>query len=305
MKHLLIMLIAICCLGCQSKTTKPEATTIKSETLSTEDYELHKAAQSKALLILFPGGGGDAKGTLKEFKIAEAAAQNQMSLLLINYARNIWVNTNDCKALVMQIENIIKTHQLPPQKVFIGGMSIGGNVTLALTQYLLQQNKLSVKGAFVVDPPLDLYALYESSVSDVARNDLSEERLAEPKFIINYFEDNFGTDSLLTNIQTVSPYTYKTQHIENISALKTIHLQLYTEPDKNWWKANRDTDFKNTNAFSIQQLHKTLKQQNWTQVQLIETKNKGFRSDGTRHPHSWSIVDVGALIDWISESKLN
>lgn len=305
MKHLLIMLIAICCLGCQSKTTKPEAKPIKSEISSTENYELHKAAQSKALLILFPGGGGDAKGTLEEFKIAEAAAQNQISLLLINYARNIWVNVDDCKALAMQIENVIKTHQLPRQKVFIGGMSIGGNVTLALTQYLLQQNKLSVKGAFVIDPPLDLYALYESSVSDVARNDLSEERLAEPKFIINYFEDNFGTDSLLTNIQTVSPYTFKTQHIENISALKTIHLQLYTEPDKNWWKTNRDTDFKNTNAFSIQQLHKTLKQQNWTQVQLIETKNKGFRSDGTRHPHSWSVVDVGALIDWISESKLN
>jgi pimeloyl-ACP methyl ester carboxylesterase len=305
MKHLLIMLIAICCLGCQSKTTKPEAKPIKSEISSTENYELHKAAQSKALLILFPGGGGDAKGTLEEFKIAEAAAQNQISLLLIKYARNIWVNVDDCKALAMQIENVIKTHQLPRQKVFIGGMSIGGNVTLALTQYLLQQNKLSVKGAFVIDPPLDLYALYESSVSDVARNDLSEERLAEPKFIINYFEDNFGTDSLLTNIQTVSPYTFKTQHIENISALKTIHLQLYTEPDKNWWKTNRDTDFKNTNAFSIQQLHKTLKQQNWTQVQLIETKNKGFRSDGTRHPHSWSVVDVGALIDWISESKLN
>jgi len=33
---------------------------------------------------------------------------------------------------------------------------------------------------------------------------------------------------------------------------------------------------------------------------LIVTENKGFRKlQNSRHPHSWSIVDVDELIDWL------
>ena len=39
----------------------------------------------------------------------------------------------------------------------------------------------------------------------------------------------------------------------------------------------------------------------WEQVELIQTQNKGFRANGERNPHSWSIVDVDDLIYWMLE----
>lgn len=307
MKYYIVStLFIILSFSCNSKANKnitsPENFT--SEVIIEDTYELHKNNISKALLILFPGGGGNTQQTQEEFKIVDIAKQKGISILFMNYARKLWMEPEDCMGLAMDIKETISSHQLNTDNIYIGGMSIGGNVTLSLTQHLLQQKTLNIKGAFVVDPPLDLYALYESSIKDIKRKDFSEERLAEPKWIINYFEDVFGKkDSLLLNIQRVSPFTFKTKHIGNISSLKQIDLRLYTEPDKEWWKTNRDTDFESTNAYSIQQLHNTLSQNNWNKVQLIETQNKGYRADGTRHPHSWSIVDINSLTDWISNER--
>jgi len=117
-------------------------------------------------------------------------------------------------------------------------MSIGGTVAMTLANYMSQAtSSVKPKGVFVVDSPIDLYAIYQSSQKDVARADFSEERLAEPKFIISYFEEEFGgTEQLLSNIQKVSPVTVATENIENMIGLKESKLRFYTEPDTLWYK---------------------------------------------------------------------
>ena len=32
---------------------------------------------------------------------------------------------------------------------------------------------------------------------------------------------------------------------------------------------------------------------------LILSNNKAYRPDGSRHPHSWSVVDNGELVEWL------
>ncbi len=263
-------------------------------------YELYKAKNAQATLVLFPGGASTAKETKEEFKILTKAKENNISVVMMNFNRHLMIDENETGLLARQLEEIFSNNKLDTENIFIGGISIGGNVTLTLSNYLHRNKSLAApKGVFIVDSPIDLYALYLSSIKDVNNPDFSEERLAEPKWIISYFEEKFGKqDTLLENIQKIAPFTSSVKNV-NVQELKNCRLRFYTEPDAEWWIENRQTDFESTNAYIIQQIADQLKIKDWQQFELIETKNKGYRANGERHPHSWSIVDVNELIKWM------
>lgn len=284
-------------------TTINELTSLiyPTEHIINENYELYKAKDSKATLVLFPGGVSTAKETKIEFDIITTAAANQVSILYMNFNRHFWMDETTTKQLAGQLETILNENHLKLENIYIGGMSIGGNVALTLSNHLHQNNtKIAPKGIFIVDSPIDLYTLYESSIKDIANPNFDEERLAEPKWIVNYFEEEFTKDSLIQNIQKVSPFTLENNHI-SISNIKNTKLRFYTEPDSLWWNENRQTDFESTNAYSIQQIAKDLTTKDWNQLELIETENRGYRANGDRHPHSWSIVDTRNLMEWMKK----
>jgi hypothetical protein len=52
------------------------------------------------------------------------------------------------------------------------------------------------------------------------------------------------------------------------------------------------------NAIDLAALVNELKIRGNQQSELIITHNKGYQPDGTRHPHSWRIVDEKDLVDW-------
>jgi hypothetical protein len=269
---------------------------------ATDFYELHKSDNEEAVLILYPGAGSTSAETKQEFDILHKAEANNITVLLMNFTNHLWIDEIDRKALREVLERVFAEHKLNKNNIYIGGMSVGGTIALSLSDHLIRSSStLSPKGVFVVDSPIDLYALYESAQKDLGRDGLTEERLAEPRFIIRYFEKEFGTtDSLVQNLANVSPFIYKL-HKNTVSELKDTKLRFYTEPDSLWWRENRDTDFENTNAFVIQQITAQINANGWDKVELIETKRKGYRANGDRHPHSWSIVDVDDLITWILE----
>ncbi len=143
--------------------------------------------------------------------------------------------------------------------------------------------------------------MYENASFDTKRTDLDEQRLGEPRWIVDYFASSFGTEKeeLLTNIQQVSPLTYATKHWDNIAQLQEVPVRFYTEPDPEWWKVNRKTEHERTNAYFLKQWSTFLQEKGWAKLELIETKNKGYRASGERHPHSWSIVAVPELLQWM------
>ena len=60
-------------------------------------------------------------------------------------------------------------------------------------------------------------------------------------------------------------------------------------------------DYDQMNAYYIKRLSESLKKSGFSRVEYIPTENKGYRANGERHPHSWSIVDKKELIKWIME----
>ena len=60
-------------------------------------------------------------------------------------------------------------------------------------------------------------------------------------------------------------------------------------------------DYDQMNSFYIERLSAVLKKSSFRTIEYIKTENKGYRANGERHPHSWSIVDVDELIEWMME----
>lgn len=296
-----ILLLLLVALSCKPASKKEIKISMSTEVIATKSYELHQVPNSNQTLILFPGGGATSKETKAAFEILPSAIENNISVLFMNFNRHLWIDEIEAKLLSQELESIFAQNNLNSQNVTIGGMSIGGNIALTLSNYLAQSNSPIIsKGVFIIDSPIDLNALYENSLNDLANPDFDEARLAEPNWIINYFKNEFGEDSMLTNIQEVSPFTRRSNFI-NIPALKNTNIRFYTEPDSIWWWQNRQTKFEFTNAYMIQQITKQLKAADWDKLELIETTNKGYRANQERHPHSWSIVDVDELIVWMNQ----
>jgi hypothetical protein len=280
-----------------------ETKKIESKIISTKDYQLAIPEQQESLLILFPCFPCDAENTRAEFDIIDEAIENKIAVLYMNFNLHLWLQLDEKKQLESIIKEAITINNLNINNTFMGGFSAGGNVSLLLGNYLKSSGSIiQPKGVFLVDSPIDLLGLYKNSIQNIKRN-YSDIAVQESKWILDLFDSEFGIgDSSFVHYEMKSPYISKSHSIKNLTNLKNVKLRFYTEPDTIWWKKNRQTKYQEMNAYFIELLWNDLNKHFETNsIDLIKTKNKGYRANGDRHPHSWSIIDKKSFIEWIIE----
>ncbi|MEW5675449.1 hypothetical protein ABGT15_03975 [Flavobacterium enshiense] len=303
MRFLIIPVLIFLITSCKNSTSNDFAQVTVSgniKTVKNKDFELIKVQNQKGVLILFPGYGHVSDDTKNEFKVVDTAVKNDVSVLLMSFNQHVFLRDDEKLALTNDLLSIFEKNNLDYKNIYIGGFSSGGNVSLLLSDYLVKtKNKIQPKGVFIGDSPVDLLQIYKNSEKNVAKN-FSEETVEESKWIIQDFNSKLGSpkDSL-HNFENFSPFTHITGNIQNVNALKNTKIRFYTEPDVTWWKKDSDNDYEDMNACSIEKFSKEMKKQGFSNIELIQTKNKGYRANGDRHPHSWSIIDVQDLMKWM------
>ncbi len=305
MNNIITLLILIGLTSCtdnksqvnQNNAVKPEF----SEVIK-EDYELYKPTKPvKAVLILFGGYPEVAEDVKREFNILEIAKENDVAVILSNYNQKLWLEEDEKHQLARRLQEIVETNQLPTDNIYIGGFSSGGNVSLLVSNYIvgMKQFYIDPKGVFIIDSPIDLDAIYSSSEKNIERN-FSAVSMQESAWIIETLGNSFGNpNDHLEEYEKSSVFIHKSDHTSNLQKLKSTKIRLYTEPDTLWWKTNRMADYEQMNAYYIKKLSESLQEQGFEHVEYIPTNNKGYRANGERHPHSWSIVDKEDLIHWM------
>ena len=267
-----------------------------------QDYELLLPnAQQKGVLILFPGFPETPAVVKQEFDIEEPAKGAGIVVALMQFNRRMWLEDEEKSKLATIINQMFEEHGLDKSNVYISGFSSGGNIALLLSDYLVQSSsEVQPKGVFVIDSPVDLLALYENSQRNIARN-FSPVSVQESQMIVQLLESSFGQpENGIGEYEAHSVYTGKTHNIDNLSSLENVSIRLYTEPDTVWWKQNRMYEYEDMNAYAIKQLSDDLNEHGHP-VEYIPTEHRGYRANGDRHPHAWSIVDVDDLIAWMLE----
>jgi hypothetical protein len=287
----ILLLLSPLLIACNSPKEQEKASVVYTGIEGIAD--LYTVSNAEKLLLLFPCYPCDAANTLQEFDPVEQASRHKTSVLLMNYNFKLYLNTSEKKQLSKLVEDIISSYQLP-NKVVVGGFSSGGNISLLMGNYWSKSSAIDVQGVFAVDPPLDLERLYQNSLEVLYNKAVSPESVQEANHLVKLF-DRSG------DFRNLSPVLLSSGSLKNIEGLKEVPLRLYTEVDSSWWKESRALSYRYTNTHALQEIDKQLREQDFDAARLIISKKKGYRSDGSRHPHSWSIVDKEDLFEWIDE----
>ena len=304
---IILMLLLIGVVSCQQNKHEKAAAGAEAEeaaytAIVEEGYELYVPKnEARAILILFGGFPETAADIKREFKILKLARKNQIAVLLSNLNQKLWLEENEKQQLADSLQKIILENELVNNKLFIGGFSSGGLVSLLISNYLTGNTQYAIQpeNVFIVDSPIDLAALYASSKKNI-KNNFSAVAVQESTWLLNMLVSNIGNPKDdIEKYEAKSVFTYKTNHTANLNNLKNTMIRLYTEPDSLWWKKNRMAEYQQMNAFYIKKLAEQLKLKGFKHVEYIPTSNRGYRANGERHPHSWSIVDKNDLMQWI------
>jgi hypothetical protein len=123
----------------------------------------------------------------------------------------------------------------------------------------------------------------------------------EPKYALNEFKRYFGgsPDKFPAPYLDYSVYSKSEKDGGNAKYLEQVPIRIYNDVDVNWWLSNRGYDLYDMNALDQSALINLLNSHGNKQAIFINAFGKGYRLDGARHPHSWSIVDAADCIKWI------
>lgn len=306
MKTLRIVIISLCaasaCKGPPPESEQPAPAEVAYRHISHTDYELFApTTRPEAVLVLFGGYPETAEDIQREFQVLDHAKAHEVAVLYSNFHEKLWLENDELEELAQGLCKAFEEHELPGDRLYLGGFSSGGNVALLAGNHLCthQAGRWTPKGVFLVDAPVDLAQLYLGAEKHLERN-FSAVAVQESRWLIDILSRKFGDPRLdARGYEAYSVFHLPTGNVENIAHLSKTAIRMYTEPDTLWWKTHRMADFDQLNAFPIHMLCENLRAKGWEKVSYIPTEGRGYRANGQRHPHSWSIVDPEDLVDWM------
>jgi hypothetical protein len=263
-------------------------------------------------LVLMPGFGGTF-GDFSDFDsrdgaplpLADSLTRHGIAVVFIAPPAGVlFGGPSHVRQLEDTIVEALRRVSDQPLPLAIGGFSAGGADAILLAERCGAGHCTmlhTIAAAFEVDAPLDWYRLWDSAMLTIA-NAPPRANIAEAKLLRAAIEARIGRHPTTTSpaYLTASPLATRARDGGNARALAGIAVRAYTEPDIDWWMTNRSADYYGMNSLDAAALVRHLKLLGHNNAQLIVTTGKGYRADGTRHPHSWSIVDQADLATWVA-----
>jgi hypothetical protein len=254
-------------------------------------------------LVIIPSSGELVENVMKQITLHNLAVEKGLVVIFpsINWGTNKF--TEEHKFLDTIFKQIVQQYEIPKDKFILGGLSGGAMVSLTYTEKA-NKNKDSTflipRAVFALDPPLDLAHLYYQAKRDVERN-FSDPAVNEGHWIMNMYTTEFGgtPEEAPKEYIKYSIYSHSEKDGGNAKYLLKVPVRIYTEPGIEWQIKNRHRDLYDLNCTDISAMINLLQIQGNNKAEIIVTHDKGIRLDGTKHPHSWSIMNSKSCLDWI------
>lgn len=307
---LLIFAISMTIFGCtpaQMKKGVPAEKVILDSLDTNFGYYMRVEPETdttKGVLVLLSGFGQPSEHILLDSELPEVAARN--GFLTVGFAGLMRFTADSViqDKLSAVIDHVLATTAVNPDNFFIGGFSAGGVIALRyveLCHEFPEAFPVQPRAVFMADAPVDIFHLWQLKEEDV-RQDRSEASVAEANWLGEAFRKYYGaTPSENPEIfKTLSPFSIDTLYGTNEQYLKDVAVRTYHDIDVSWRINNRNQTARFENYIATSELINRLRIMGNERAEFIQTYQTGYRRNGDRHPHSWSIIDAEECVAWLS-----
>ena len=234
--------------------------------------------------------------------IKRALAQNLMvSIPSINH--NVILDGQSLLFLNNTFQDILSKYSPPANKIVIGGFSLGGMNAIRYSELSYENSSVTSVtpvAVFGVDPPLDLARLYHSFQYTIQKN-YSKPAINEAVAFTHEMNTQLGgsPDEVPDVYVKHSMYSKSEADCGNCKYLNSIPVRIYCDPDIDWQLNERRMDYYDMNAVDQTAMINHLRLNGNDRAEFINCLGKGYRINGKRHPHSWSLIDPRECVEWI------
>jgi hypothetical protein len=257
----------------------------------------------KGVVVLMPSTWETTEHVLSSMSaFCSMAHNNQLAIIVPSINQRLTLTNHSIQLMNTMFAHSIKHYKLPKDKFVIGGFSMGGIFSMRYTELSIEQpeaTSIHPLAVFNCDGPCDLANIY----NNFKRKQFKNPGQGEPFYGMRELEYYCGgsPDTAAANYQYYSPFTFADPKGGNAQYLLNIPIRIYGDVDPLWWMENRHVDMYDLNALDQTAMIQFLKDNGNTKAEFINAYGKGYRLEGNRHPHSWSIIDSVDCIDWINK----
>jgi hypothetical protein len=255
-------------------------------------YSMQPQGKVNGIVILFPSLGEKPQCIFDKTSIPKLLEEKGYLTIVPELHNLLFAD----QYTINEINQIIKalSEKYAVSNFVIGGLSSGGAIAVAYTEYLLASDTSNVlKGVFAIDSPLDLSRIYASAERKI-KYSCGGLITKEGYSIKSELDHTLGgpPDAKPGQYLKYSCYSASATDGGNAKFLKNIPVRLYCEPDLDFVRNTycADLQLADINAFDLESLNHFLLKIGKSNSEYIATKGKGF--------HTWNIIEPADFVDW-------
>lgn len=261
-----------------------------------------KSDSISGVLVLLAGFGQRAEDTPPETKLHLVGYNSNILTIFFAGGNKLYADSITQVKLTAVIKDVLKKYKVKTNNFMLGGFSAGGMIALRYVELCNQfpdKFPIQPKGVFVVDSPIDFFTIW-NELEEAANNKFSEVAVEEALRAMKLIKDDHGDPRLnFKYYAEINPFSMDKKNGENEKYLKSTAVRAYHDVDISWWLQNRNQSVRQSNYLVTSELINRLLLMGNNKAEFMQSYQTGYRSNGQRHPHSWSIVDEVEFIKWM------
>lgn len=303
-----ILLLQCSCTKAQSPLLKIDKIEFNSQDSTYGHYlaVVPKSNKIKGTIVLLPGFGQKAADVFRDSKLHQFAYENDLLTIAYTTGMKMFADTFMQTKLNEALSHALSKYNLDKTQFAFGGFSAGGNICLRYVELCKQypdRFPVNPMAVFMADAPTDIFHSW-NNMQALKKAGNSEIAVNEANWVEKMYKGFYGTTPAEDPafFQPFNPFSFNEKNGHPEKYLMDVAVRAYHDVDIPWRLKNRNQSVKHSNYMVTAELINRLLILGNKKAEFIQTYQTGYRANGQRHPHSWSIIDEKDCIQWILEN---